>query len=688
MLRGAGVTAAFVTLTVAFAAPARADFDETGALQPSAEATFFESFGAPLHYVPASAEGACLVPHFEVIEDETALEGSTYARVKAPLDCGDRFLVEVPATQASYRATVWIRHGAPQARLNVSYPVESGLPLQGAQMAPTGRATSDGWVELASNDFPIDGTKMPTVYLRFQDHVSDQGVDVDALEIVPSGEFRPFTTCEGVRDPVCGPDALCVAGSCKLGALGVPPLPSDALRDPMVDALADQLKLFFGAKKTRAVDLPIALASIESMRDATTAYEFWGTWARAIRELHDWHTSASSTVEEVEPTGRLNACFIEGDADVSHDVWPGHPIYRDILVSHSGPDGVGLHAGDRLVAVDGQHPIEWARGLVDVVWGYHIASDSDSFADLAEGLGGRSGSILRYAKTITVVRCDAASGTCADVVETLRVKDMVSDGAGSNVSCDNRPSYHLATGSPDPATHRIRGQIFTGPISNTAPEEKIYGMVWDTLYGGGDPNGTVNGTISSQIAFWKANARGVILDHRAGNGGTLDAPENLTKLVRPKEVLAVVPMPMEIAGDPGPSTVEEGLARFQAAKNSVPYTVGDPFYDPALPVALITHRDGSASDYLPLGMKGAPKVRLFGPGPTAGAFSTFIQFSYWGDLELQFASGDTITKDGVAQLGTGVMPDVVVQQKQSDLLAGVDTIHEAALAWVRQELKQ
>ena len=38
-------------------------------------------------------------------------------------------------------------------------------------------------------------------------------------------------------------------------------------------------------------------------------------------------------------------------------------------------------------------------------------------------------------------------------------------------------------------------------------------------------------------------------------------------------------------------------------------------------------------------------------------------------------------------IGRGVMPDYVVDQKQSDLLAGVDTIHEAALAWVRQELK-
>jgi C-terminal processing protease CtpA/Prc len=80
-------------------------------------------------------------------------------------------------------------------------------------------------------------------------------------------------------------------------------------------------------------------------------------------------------------------------------------------------------------------------------------------------------------------------------------------------------------------------------------------------------------------------------------------------------------------------------------------------------------------------------VRIFGPHPTAGAFSTFIEFSGWGGLYYQFASGDTIGKDGRAILGHGVAPDEVVLPKQSDLVVGKDTLFEAALAWVRQELK-
>lgn len=683
--------AAFGVCSVASAS----EFDTSGHLSKSAGATYFEGFEAPERYVPADAEVKCLPAAFEILRssgpESEPLEGETFARVSADLDCGERFLVTVPPKQGSYRATVWIRHGSVGARMVVSYPAETGLPLQAARMSPTGRATSDGWIELATNDFPVDGTLAPNVYLRFQDFASVDGVDVDALEITPSGAFRPYTTCDGARDPVCGESAVCVAGECRLGDLSVPPLPEGDLKGEMVDALAAKLALFFGGKKTRAEDLPVALATIEAMRHATTPWEFWNGWATAIRQLHDWHTSASGPISEGEVRGRLNACFIEGDADLSHAVWPAHPVYRDILVSHSGPGAAGLAAGDRLVAIDGLHPIAWARQLIDVDWGYHVACDATSFADFVESLGGPAwhggASILKYAKTISVVKCNAVTDTCGDTVVTIAVADLTAGGGGADVVCDNRPSYHLDGASPDASTHYVFYDFFQGPIAGTTPEEKIHGMVWDTLYGGGDPNGYVNGKLRAATAFWKASARGVILDHRAGNGGTLDAPEYLTQLVRPKEVFAVVRMPIEIAGFGGPATPAEGVALFQESKLDAPYTVGASDHDPALPVALITHRDGSASDYLPFGMKGAPKVKLFGPGPTAGAFSTYMQFSYWGGINLQLASGDTISKDGEALIGKGVMPDFVIQQKQSDLLDGIDTIHEAALAWVRLELK-
>lgn len=680
---------------VAPAAIARAgDFDAAGRYVPDADATVFEDFVAPVRYL-APGDVDCSLPAFTVVEDPTALSGATVARVfEQNPQCHELFRVELPAKRASYRATVWVRHGIGASRINVEYPADTNLPTLTARLAPTGRATSDGWVEMSSNDFPVDGTVVgadgttPIAYLRIQDLAAKEGIDVDALEIVPSGTFVDERTCEGVRDPACGEDALCIGGRCVQGDWWVPPLPAEgALRDDMIASMKGQLENFFGGQKTRTVDLPLALATLDQMREATSAWKFWNGWATAMHQLHDWHTYSTGSVLENGAPGRLNACFIEGDADLSHGIVPKNPQYKDILVAYAGEDAQGLTAGDRLVAVDGLHPIAWARGLYDVDWGFHIASDANSFADFAEELGGRGGLILRYAKEITVVRCkpDALGDVqCDGPPETLSVKDFVSTGAGDSVSCDNRPLYHLGANGPNPLTHRVGGKFYRGPVDGTTPDEQIYGLVWNTLFGGGDPNSTVNKAISDAITDFRANAKGVILDHRTGNGGTLDAAELMTSWIRQKAVAAVVRMPIASAGYMGPFDTTEGLALVAAADPLDRYDVGGD--DPVtIPVALLLHRDGSASDYMPFGMKGAPHLKIFGPGPTAGAFSTYIQFSYYGGISFQFASGDTIAADGTSLMGHAVQPDVIVLQKQSDLLAGKDSIHEAALAWIRAE---
>ena len=64
-----------------------------------------------------------------------------------------------------------------------------------------------------------------------------------------------------------------------------------------------------------------------------------------------------------------------------------------------------------------------------------------------------------------------------------------------------------------------------------------------------------------------------------------------------------------------------------------------------------------------------------------------VSMESYGGLSFRFGSGDSITSSGEALIGNGVEPDEYVVQTQSDLLAGLDTIHEAALAWLRTELK-
>ncbi len=666
------------------------EFDELGRYVGDADAVDLEEFGDPETFAPPDTDAECLAAvHYRVESREDALSGGDLIVLDDTGNCPERFVVDVPPGVGSYRATVWMRHGSLGARMFVWYPPEASREGVPVRMAPTGRTTSDGWVELATNDFTVEGDLAPVVYMRVSELADVAGVEIDALEIVPSGEPTLPTACEGVRDPVCGDEGICIYGTCRIGRYAVPPLPEGELRDAMLASFRARLETFFGGRKTRTVDLPAALLEVDRMADAETAWEFWNGFGTAVRRLHDWHTGASSAVLEVTPRGRINACFVEGDADLSHDLFPRDARYADILVSHVGPDSAGLRAGDRLLAVDGLHPIEWARRLVDVDWSWHIASDADSFADLAEALGGPTwagGSLmLKYALTLTVLRCDDEGGCSAP--DTIAVADLVPGEGGADVACDNRPFYHLGNDGPDPTTHYVYGDIFRGEVADTEPEEKIFGMVWDDLYGGGDPMGYVNSNIRGAVNQWRDGARGVILDHRAGNGGTIDAPQYMTELVRPEGDVAVLPLVISSAGYDGPGTAEEGIALFEAYPADSRYRVGSDQHVPDLPVALVLHREGSASDYLPYGMKGAPKVRLFGPGPSAGAFSTFLQFNYWGGLSFQLATGDTISSGGDALLGHGVVPDEIVLQKQSDLMAGKDTIHEAALAWVRANLR-
>ncbi len=690
-LLGAVAVGAFC---LAVATPALAgDFDVHGDHVKDPSAAAFIGFETdPARFVPSDVDPACVDPGFSLVKGADALDAGGFATVHVNRDkgCAERLSVTLPPSKGSYRVTAWLRHGRAGLNFVILYKGDSGLPRVSAQLGPTGRTTSDGWVEMASNPFSADGAQIENAYLKVVNFADGAGTDIDAIEVVPAGKYKPSQACAGVSDPVCGPEAVCVHGSCASGDSAVPPLPPDALRDPMVDVLAARIRIFFGGARSRKERLPQALATIESMRKATTAWQFWGQFARSIRQLSDWHTSLGLPLGG-DPKYRLNACFFEGDADLSHGLWPKDSKYSDILVSHAGTGGAaGLHRGDRLVAVDGQHPLAWARSLVDVDPGFHVATDPEISADLAEALGGPwwSGALLiKYATNITVIRCDAATAKCEGKAETIEIASLV-DGSGDDVVCDNRPFYHLQGDASPGQNHAVFWQFFEGPIADTTPEEAIYGVVWDNLYGGGDPNGYVNGNIKSLIAKWKSSARGVILDHRAGNGGTLDAPTLFTSFVRPAGVAATVLMPIEIAGYDGPADKLEGVALFDAFKGKVPYKVGAADHDPTLPVALITHRDGSASDYLPLGMKGAPNVRLFGPHATAGAFSTFVQVTYHGAFELQFASGDTIGPDGTAHIGHGVEPDELVQQRQSDLLAGKDSLHEAALTWLRAHLKE
>jgi hypothetical protein len=614
-----------------------------------------------------------------VVEDATALSGGHVLALAAYQ--GFDFPVTLPKEARTYRVSVWVRGSETIADFEIGY---SDRKDDVAALYPTGRITSDGWVELANDHIHVDGARVVSASVGL---FAPADAQADAIEVTTDGELTgypngPNPKCDGATDAsACAPDQVCMWNECRDAAQWVPPIPED--RDLVADYLGNRLRLLFGPFAERSLDLPAAEIALTQMKLAKDKWSYWNGFTLAVRRLHDGHTSTSGILDFVLDNPRpLSLCFLEGDADLSHAAAPKDPDYLDVLVSHTGADHtLGLHAGDRLVGVDGMHPIAWARSLIGIHWGLPPTSNHATFAELASALRSL---VSRYANDIEVVRCDADAGTCGPV-ETISIADVPFDPPGTpfdRVTCDNRPLRHLPSSPPK---HDVGDVVYSGIVNESDAGEKIYGLEWESLY---TTNGTdgVGQPLRDAVTTWKnEGARGVILDHRTGFGGTILAPQILWNWTVPKHASDYY-VDRQHAEDEQP-TVAEGLAIFDAAvqSNAVAYA-GSNIAQTTVPVALLLTQDVSASDWLPLGMKGAPKVRLFAPFQTNGGFSTRYAFGYWLSLSFVLAVGDTFVPDGTTHNGRGVEPDVVVLPKQSDLLAGRDSVYEAALAWVRQEL--
>jgi hypothetical protein len=422
----------------------------------------------------------------------------------------------------------------------------------------------------------------------------------------------------------------------------------------------------------------------DRMYDATDRWTYWNGFMLGVRKLHDGHTSTSGISDFVlENEKPLGLCFIEGDADLSHGFAPKDPEYLDVLVSHTAASRtLGLHAGDRLVAVDGMHPIAWARAQVEHHWSLSPTSNHTTFAELAEQMRSL---VSRYAQTITVIRCDAETATCSppEDIDLSAIAPVTPEEGFQSVQCDSRPLRHLPT---SPGTHSNGESVFTGIVNESDANERIYGVEFDSLY---TTNGTdgVGAALKAAVSQFDAStdgARGVILDHRSGNGGTILAPQILWNWATPPHDVSVY-LDRQHIEDVEPS-LEDGLAIFAAGKANGIADSGGSASATTIPVALLVTRDVSASDWLPLGLKGqSPNVKIFGPFQTNGGFSTRYGFAYWLGMNYVMASGDTVDATGLTRNGRGVEPDVVVVPKQSELLVGIDSVYAAALAWVRAE---
>ncbi len=645
------------------------EFDSSGAFSFSVEAALtFDFEDAEL---PPLADPSAQSPLQKLVTD--ALSGSGVIEL-LPYE-NVTFSVAIPAGLATYRASVWIRGGEATASVSTTY--DGTRRDEVAALFPTGRMTSDGWVELANERIVIDGKRGPIHVGVF----APDGCEADAFELVVDGTAvtEPGRPCDSLSQPgACDAEEICTWGACRRVRGWVPPIPAE--RALVTEYLGNRLRFLFGPYSNRSADLPAAEVAIEAMRHAQNPWAYWNAFLLGLRRLHDGHTSSGWSPADyiVRNPKPLDVCFIEGDGDASHTQAPSNPDYRDVLVSHAGAlRNLGLRSGDRLVRVDGRHPIAWARSLIEVSWSLSSASNHSTFAEQAAALRGL---ISRYAKTLDVVRCDANG--CGDVesIDLAKVPALASEEPFDSQLCDSRIGRHVPGA---PANHQGEDGVFAGFLNEVPTQERFFGIEWDSLY-------TTTGQDGIGAALTKAVARiqtegaaGVVFDHRRGTGGTLAGPQIIWNYAVKRHPLTFF-QTRERAEDEQPS-LAEGMALFSKALTTFDVDEAGTNGAAPVPTALLITDDVSASDWLPLGLKGQPNMRIFGPYQTSGAFSTRLSLGYWLGLNYTLASGDSFVADGHSLNGFGVEPDVVVLPRQSDLMLGKDTVYEAALAWLRSQ---
>jgi hypothetical protein len=665
---------------LSLALPARAgDFDPQGAFSFDANAVVTLDFTSFTRAPDASAGTASAAP------DDTSLAGENVLTVELESE-GYPIVLELPATQAEYTLAYWMK-GDCTGGFAVDY--DDGSVGTVSSAFPTGRVTSDGWVEMKTQPFRVDGTKSgldARMFLSAYDSTKPTTVLVSAVEVVPAGTFSGPTTCVGLDTAgACKVGELCVSGTCRDARGWFPPIPDDGERAKLIAYWKQKIQHTFGPYGLRKTTMPDSLATIEKMSTATDNVEFWSRFAESIRRLSDAHTYARMTAtRDVRSVHPLNACFYEGKADVSQAAAPSSVGLPDILVSHTGPtDTWGLAQGDRLVTVDGEHPLTWAKKLLGPSLWYWQADDPEQIANVLSSLRDL---IQRHAATIGVVHCDSTAGTCGTTVTTIDIADLpAQSGDPDLVGCDNRP-FFAVDGAP--ANHDFADALITpalvvqGPVLDSTPAEKIYGVIWNSLLGNGKNQSTDVALLNAVDQF--EVSRGVLLDHREGHGGTANTAGIVVEFAR-TPFTPYINFVRTRAVDEGPADLAAGVALFEH------YKTNDDEYGSAeahteIPVGMLMTWDVSASDILLQMLKGGPKVKLFGPGPSMGAFGTFMQYSMWGVMRWSLGIEDSIAPDGTTLCTHGVDPDVIVLPKQSDLLAGKDTVHETAMAWIRSEL--
>lgn len=574
----------------------------------------------------------------------------------------------------------------------------------------TGRETTDGWAEYSTG--PLDGSVwgvparavviLPTLYN------SDKKASflVDALEIraVDGKPVAPAACTQANVDSVCGADGDCMFGHCVSSTVTWGANPPPAHRAEIAERWVQFATRFMGdrnAAKNGATIL--APQARELAQTAPSSRQFYGGLNRLVNLLRDNHTSFGSPsnftsfAPQVQQgtSSVMGACF----GVVEKDIMGGGLGFAVFRAAEGALTGKQLQRGDVLVQIDGKDPKVW----VDEVWPrYATTLPNDPKADWGGVAGDLSSLIAARASTVTLERCASASSCEA--------------AARQKITIDIASVVYAALTSPDTGASGGARFACSQRFSNSVVAEDTGGYGEDAVLtekgAGGEMRVQFDGFVGqgkwqdSMTSVFSSGASSVLMDARMGHGGYYTTVEHLFHLLRgttdPMGVLSVGRGTYDMTDSPSligrMSSCAGGGSSFGNDFWSCYAGNANGFFaQEASPpgattkIAWLNTRDVSANDFMPRLLKGRKGFQIFAPHPTSGAFGAVVQLpsvaSGWSGASIQiqdarFAPSIDDVDDARWESGHGVEPDVVVVQKLSDSLSGVDTIVQAATAWL------
>jgi hypothetical protein len=609
--------------------------------------------------------------------------------------------LNLPALEGRVVVTAWTRADSSTVALSAVYEGTAGA-FATVQAVPTGRRTSDDWVELSTG--PIDSVVMGNHLTRVSFSGQFSNMVFDALEVHRVGNLlipeNTACTVDRVED-ACGSYGDCIMGQCVDSALVWGQVPqSAAMRDEYMQRVAHiflRLHANRSAVSTRGnsfVTVLQGLARTDSPR------HFFGGLTDAVSSFRDGHTSAPmpyagfySSIPSTlgsQNSGALGACF----GLTQLDLLGGRRGYTVFTVGTGGLLSVPLQVGDVLTHIDGTPVDSWMAGTN--VFGRGVPSDPRSEpAYLALDL---PGVLSMRAHDITLLRC-ASPTDCAtpqvlqvEVARPIREAVLAAGDLRAAVSpfqCDGRFTNSVSALAP-PASDG----------SDVISSEKV-GEVMAIQFNGFSGDTPWDDAVGQALA---GNQTHVLMDARLGNGGYVTRVAYMVGQLRdetsPRYALgvgrpwdAVEPEGYFDSFVPCLDQVTNNVLGLDRCAQSMAVTTGmSPAPAAGARVAWLNSADISGNDYAPRLLTGRSNLRIFGPHVTAGAFGAITSLppllpsEYSGGSiqvhDTRFADDKALLVDVPYNSGTGVAPDEVLLQKLSDSLRGTDTMLTRARAWL------